>query len=137
MMHAKTRHLLLGCLMFGSGVLATSLASGKPAQEVEHAPTVAVCRADSAVWNSDFMKNGPKDSVGRISVQELLLRESEMNKCGFVDPPHPDNSNYNHPETYLFLQGLYSNEIGIRLVDFITRHNMWQQFLDEDAAGKR
>jgi hypothetical protein len=24
-----------------------------------------------------------------------------------------------------------------RALNFIIRHNMWQQFLDEDAAGKR
>lgn len=39
----KTKQMLLACLMFACGVLVASLASGKPAQEINHAPTIEQC----------------------------------------------------------------------------------------------
>jgi hypothetical protein len=88
---------------------------------VDKAPLL---QTGSAAWNADFMKYDPKDSLGNMSVRELLLTQSEMRKCGFVDPPRPEDSNHDQTETCLFLQGLYSNEIAVRAVDFITRHKM-------------
>jgi hypothetical protein len=52
-----------------------------------------------------------------------------MDKCRAVDPPHHWQY-FNVGEEALA-------EMAIRQRAFLVRHNMWQQFLDEDAAGKR
>jgi hypothetical protein len=52
-----------------------------------------------------------------------------MDKCQVVDPPNRWQY-FNVGEEALAA-------MAIRQRDFINRHDMWQQFLDEDAAGKR
>src|SRR6202041_742832 len=49
-MGMKAKLVLLGCVMFACGALVASLASARPRQAVEHAPTVEQCRADRAYW---------------------------------------------------------------------------------------
>lgn len=125
---------------FVVAVLVASFASAQPAQNVEHAPTVDVCRADSALWNAEALS--PKYHVENLSVQELLSRQTEMHKCGLVDrldpTPQPDTINrISQTEKYAFLFGFYGTEIAVRALDFIARHGLEQKFYAEDAAGAR
>jgi|ERR1700691_2360040 hypothetical protein len=114
--------------MFTCGALVASLTFARPPQAVEHAPTVEQCQADRAYWKS---KLGQPDEKGTDDVPFSMLVgwDAEMEKCRAVDPPN---------------RWLYFNvgeealaEMAIRQRAFLVRHNMWQQFLDEDAAGKR
>ena len=122
------KHTLLGCLMFACGVLAASLASAHPRQAVEYAPTVEQCRADRAYWMSKLEQPSEK-GTDDVTFETLRGWQKEMSKCQVVDP-----------ENYWKYYNAGSEavaESGNRALNFIIHHNLWQQFLDEDAAGKR
>lgn len=98
------------------------------AQEVEHAPTVAQYQADRAYWMSKLEK---PDGHGADDVSYDTLRgwSNEMDKCEVVDPA-------NYPKYYnAWVEAVETQEA--REVSFIVRHNLWKQFMAEDAAGKR
>ena len=102
-------------------------------QEVKQAPTVEQCRAEQRQWLSELEEpilpprtGGAADD---INYQELDGWAQEMFVCHNVDPP---------------LDGDYFNTAGEiaalevrRLRNFLLRHNLWDQFLAEDAQGKR
>jgi hypothetical protein len=104
----------------------------------QHAPTVNQCRADASVWNAAVMNHNPEFSKSKLSVTELSLRQDEMHDCRSVDPERVgDSASFQRSDTYRLLEALYTNEIAWRASNFINRHGLWQQFLDEDAAGQR
>jgi hypothetical protein len=95
-------------------------------QEVKHAPTVDQCRADQQLWLSKIEDFTSSQSVG----YELATGWGfVMEGCEKIDPDHLDR--------------YYNTEVEIavlrvtRLYRFLERHNMYQQFLAEDAQGKR
>jgi hypothetical protein len=128
MMHAKTKQALLGCLMFACGAVVASLAFARPPQAVEHAPTVEQCQADRAYWMSKLEQPDDK-GVDDVSYDTLNGWHKEMSKCEVVDPS-------NYWKYYNAMGESNAEQLG-RMIDFLSRHNLWQQFLDEDAAGKR
>ena len=107
-------------------ILVASLASGHPTQNVEHAPTVEQCRADQAYWFSKLERTHGTDD---ITYDNLRSWHTEMNKCAVIDPPKEWK--------YYNTMSESDAEVATRLMRFVNRHNLWQQFLDEDAAGKR
>ena len=117
-------------------VLVLLISSATLAQE--HAPTVEQCRADYRLWtaNLDF-----KD----ISYHELLRRAVEMNQCTIVDPDGMqaflDEEKRlgwkNASIIYPVAGSLFQHAADERMTHFVTRHHLLNQFLDEDAAGKR
>jgi hypothetical protein len=100
-------------------------ASSLTPQEVEHAPTVAQCQADQALWLSKL--EGPDPNS--LGFPTLLAWEHEMIQCEAVDPSNL-NKYYN---TWAEAQASDSS----RQFHFIKRHGFYDQFLAEDAAGKR
>jgi|SRR6516164_2691744 hypothetical protein len=97
-------------------------------QEVRRAPTVERCRADQKLWLS-MLEKGPEGPVAKVAFREFEGWQHEMNECSRVDP-----DNY---EEY-FKTGCASvAAAGDRIGNFIGRHNLWSQFLAEDAQGKR
>ena len=124
----KMKLVALSCMMFACGAVVASLASAPPPQAVEHVPTVEQCQADRAYWMSKLTQ---ADGKGTDDVQFLTLVDwdAEMEKCRAVDPPNRWQY-FNVGEEALA-------ETAIRQRKFLVRHNLWQQFLDEDAAGKR
>jgi hypothetical protein len=64
-----------------------------------------------------------------VSYDTLTEWHSEMRKCEVVDPENSD-------KYYNAMGESYAEQLG-RLIDFVDRHNLWQQFLAEDAASKR
>jgi hypothetical protein len=101
------------------------------AQQVHHAPTVEQCRADQRLWLSKLEDLGR----GRAGVATVGYREldqdwsNQMIECMTVDSEN--NSRYYN--TY----GETSAEELLRLENFLRRHNLFDQFLAEDAQGKR
>ena len=124
----KTRQALLGCLMFACGALVASLASAHAPQAVEHAPTVEQCQADRAYWDSKLEQDDRK-GTSDVPLTALFEWESEMDKCRVVD--HPNRWQYYNVGAEALA------EVSLRQRRFLVRRNLWQQFLDEDAAGKR
>jgi hypothetical protein len=105
-------------------VLLFSISSST--QEVQHAPTAAQCQADQALWLSKLETRG---GTSDIVVQTLHKWQNEMSDCETVDPLN--KLKYFNTETKI------EAELEGRELSFIHRHNLYQQFLDEDAAGKR
>jgi|SRR5215469_8003552 len=97
------------------------------AQEVKHAPTVEQCRADQRLWLSKLEESPMRV---RIPMGELDGWLVELNECRSVDPT-----------SEVPLSQLVTNEIiaeqATRYWHFIQRHNLYNQFLAEDAQGKR
>jgi hypothetical protein len=127
-MHMKTKLAGLGCLMFACGATVASLAFAHPPQAVEHAPTAEQCRADRAYWMSKLEQ---ADNKGTDDVSYAALRGwyNEMEKCQPVDPA-------NTFRYYNVMAESQGEQLG-RMINFLSRHNLWQQFQDEDAAGMR
>jgi len=100
------------------------------AQEVKHAPTVEQCRADQRSWRSKLDQAPVPSGVKDASFVELLNWYTEMKDCIRVDPDHRTD--------YLATLGLVDTTQYTRLVNFLDRHHLtWDQFLAEDAKGKR
>jgi hypothetical protein len=114
--------------MFVCGAVVASLASARPRQAVEHAPTVAQCQADRAYWDSKLEQDDRKGTLD-VPYTTLFEWDVEMVKCRVVDSQNRWQ--------YFNLGEEALAEMAIRERAFIVRRNLWQQFLDEDAAGKR
>jgi hypothetical protein len=109
----------------------------------QHAPTIAVCRADVAVWNDQSLKieyqtaedafNQNKTTnhsgVGILSVRDVSTRAHEMFDCSRVDSEKET--------TYLQAADFYTIVYDERVGHFLVRHNLWDQFFAEDEAGVR
>jgi len=110
------------CLVFGWLVLTVSLIG----QEIKHAPTVAQCQADERLWISS-VEHHNDDTLPPLRVLWNWALETE--DCQKVDP---DNQR-------LYFN-LSSEIIALRLTrmsHFLDRHNLYQQFVQEDEEGKR
>jgi hypothetical protein len=105
-------------------LLFLSASVAKP--QVEHAPTMAQCRADQRVWLSKI-EEGDREQLPTFTV--LSGWASEMNDCQKVDPTKAWS--YNNAG------GEIVAEQAARQLNFIRRHELYQRFIDEDAAGKR
>ncbi|MFZ0735752.1 MAG: hypothetical protein WBL70_19670 [Candidatus Acidiferrales bacterium] len=95
-------------------------------QEVKHPPTVEHCRADVLHWagrlNSD-------NKGGDVSILTLAAMNDEMSTCLSVNP--------GDEEHYLLILHVTEGISMVRMRDFIDRHNLSKQFIDEDKAGER
>jgi hypothetical protein len=124
-------------------ILATLLFSTATARVQEHAPTVEVCRADVAVWANtnaetdyynaerEWTTNGVpnRTDIEKLPIIEVKARAREMFVCQDVDPTRK--------ESYLDAGRFYHNVQADRWYEFLLRHNLLDQFEQEDAAGKR
>jgi hypothetical protein len=109
----------------------------------QHAPTVATCQADLAVWYSTDMateyltaeahwstdKIRNRTEIAKAPISEVIARQHEMFDCEKVDE---QKSSLYH-EAGMFYTTVYTD----RVVEFVSRHNLWDQFRKEDAEGKR
>lgn len=95
-------------------------------QDVQHAPTVAQCQADQRLWISRIEK-GDSSNLPKWAV--ISGWYTEISDCEKVDPTHKWD--------YYNLAAEISATQARRMYHFIKSHDMWQKFLDEDAAGKR
>jgi len=108
------------------------------AQEVQHAPTAAQCQADAALWNSqktDFFityKNTQdvrNTIIEKLTAKELFARSNEMFDCASVDS--------GRAKDYFATQDTYIELFLRRMNSFIQRHDLMDQFYQEDEAGAR
>ena len=113
------------------------------------------CKAEAIVWSSDLKDwydatkedNAENTAVSKMGIQDLYARGHEMLRCYFTVPFFVDeNGNLlftSQTETqaqgsvYKEVMGSYDDVASERLDDFLDRHHLRQQFLDEDAAGLR
>jgi hypothetical protein len=111
-------------ILTGLGLLCSSAMGQLP--QVKHAPTVEQCRADAALW---FAPNGDVRQIIMEPAGILNVKQKEMEDCIPVDPKNFEKYNV----------GLKAIEdvFYMRYKNFLDRHNLYQKFLDEDAAGER
>jgi len=96
-------------------------------QQIQHKPTVEQCRADMDAWFIKY-KNGRYPG----EFKELNRLSIEMSWCSVESDPDPDNK-----ELYQIVFDSITLEQWWRYLNFLKRHNLYDQFLAEDAAGKR
>ena len=106
-------------LAFAVVLLAASLGG-----QVEHVPMVAQCQADQRLWSSQFDKD-----ASSLKCEALDKMANEMSDCATVDPPHKKD--------YFYTSVQALGNITLRTISFIQRHQFWDEFKAEDAAGKR
>jgi hypothetical protein len=95
-------------------------------QEVKHAPTVDQCQADQRLWLSKLEDDrGTND----VKFETLEAWQREMKDCKEVDEING--------RKYFNVMTEIEAEFSRRELDFIVRHNQFDQFLAEDTAGKR
>jgi hypothetical protein len=93
---------------------------------VEHAPTVAQCQADQALWRDKLSGDASASTPTYLTIRKW---PSEMNDCASVDPSHSDE--------YLVVAGLAAAGMARREFDFLKRHDLFTQFVTEDNQGMR
>jgi hypothetical protein len=110
-------------------LLFSAVIGASQTKQVEHAPTVEQCRADQALWLSKLETTPRGSGTSNVDVRTLHAWAVEMDDCKAVDQANELKYYNTEAETTAAVSG---RELG-----FIYRHNLYQQFLDEDAAGKR
>lgn len=125
--------------------LATFVSGGfaQQSQEPQHAPTIEVCKADVAVWWTDYIVDQYENSenelastgkylrnpAGDLPITEVSARMNEMHNCARVDA--------HDRATYTSAWEFYYGVAMERWRQFVVRHGMRDQFMKEDAEGLR
>jgi hypothetical protein len=115
-----------GAMNFLKGLLMLTLVTAFVAGQMEHAPTVQQCQADERLWMNKIEETNLTIHPDYITVNAWF---NEMRDCQSVDPANKIK--------YYNLQSEIVVENAMRLQHFVMRHEMWEQFIKEDAAGKR
>jgi hypothetical protein len=98
--------------------------------QIEHAPTAPQCQADQAVWLEKLESPGVgPGTTDDVTFTTLIEWNKEMGMCGTVDPSR--RFQYVSTSKEIFAA------VAIRYQDFIDRHDLYPQFIQEDSAGKR
>lgn len=96
--------------------------------QVKHAPSIEQCRADQRLWQS---KLNAVESFTEVGAKELVGWGTEMGECLEVDPSPI------FQKAYADTRADTTAVQAIRMFHFIDRHNLFEQYLAEDAQGKR
>lgn len=97
----------------------------------DHAPTKNQCRADYNLWSSAATLSAKDiaESLDKLPAEEMSKRAREMSQCFFVDAAR--SAQYNAQTSS------YNLALRTREENFLRRHGLLDQFLDEDAKGFR
>ena len=88
------------------------------------------CQADVLAW----MKSRHTDQVD-LTYREFKRRKNEMAVCGELDPAFVKVQKTKSP--YDLVVFAYALWMGERQQNFLIRHKLVKQFLQEDDAGQR
>jgi hypothetical protein len=101
------------------------------ANSQDRAPTKDQCRADYSLWSSAATLSGKDiaEALDKLSAEEISKRAHEMAQCFFVDSAR--SAQYNAQTSS------YNLALRTREENFLRRHRLLNQFLDEDAQGLR
>jgi hypothetical protein len=123
---------------FRLGVLAASMIMLIAAAGAEDPPTpLKQCRIDLSTYtklgpltNPSFAQiKAQKDYLRSLRLSEISHRFKEMGDCMEADPQNELG--------YAHVSSLLQQEETSRYVNFLLRHGLWDQFVAEDAQGKR
>ena len=112
-------------------LIVVSLTTSLTTAQVEHAPTVAQCQADQRLWFAQVQ--GDAETIGGgdtlpANYTTLSQWRREMYDCG-ADAENRRKYTDTDRELAVIMK--------MRLADFIRRQQLWDKFLEEDAAGQR
>ena len=104
---------------------------GSVSSQQGFAVSIERCRSDLASWTNNFSyrDQGKPDSL--LTYDQLTARIGEAKGCRIID----DNEPYHTAAA--IVQSNYSAVVNERLLDFVARHNLSEQFKKEDADGLR
>lgn len=111
--------LSLCCILFADLLVA----------QIKHAPTVTQCQADERTWAAQIDEHLQHERALSWTYYTLKDMGEEMLACDDVDPR-------NHT-AYINTAVEITEAMNKRAMSFIARHQLWDQFIEEDAAGKR
>ncbi len=115
-----------------------------PTSGQQHALTQQQCQADASAWgpkqdswfNTVDLSKPNQGSFGvassdRATIDEINLRIQEMEQCKRIDVTLLSSRTYSNVEVF------YMYVTWQRMHNFLIRHNLRDQFLQEDKEGKR
>jgi len=94
--------------------------------QIEPAPNVAQCEANSRLWLAKLESPSVGDLPDYWTLSSWVINVGD---CLEADSPNELR--------YYQLHSELSSVQHLRLMHFLDRHKLWQQFTDEDTAGKR
>ena len=95
-------------------------------QEVKPSLTLEKCHEDQQLWLTRLEST---HGVEQVTYMQLGDWWHEMRECDASDP-------VNHDQYYNTTSEIQAAE-QLRLIDYLDRHNLLVQFVEEDAAGER
>ena len=100
----------------------------------QHAPPAQLqCPADAQVWT----KQSDGD-LKELTASVVEARGSEMIACFKSAPICGENNNNSAVAMdYMMLAEVYTSELSTRFSHFLSRHDLSEEFLREDAQSKR
>jgi len=101
------------------------VASSLQAQNAGASP-LADCLTSGDQWLHEGVP-----ALDKLAAADLLSRSHSMDQC---EEAYPRNS---HVPQWKMLGRTFRQTLGVRALSFIRRHNLQDQFVQEDAAGKR
>ena len=87
--------------------------------------TVEQCRVNQRSWA--VLINEP--TLRQVTFAQLALLNNDLRTCGQLDPAFSSH--------YESVNARIHSETAMRYFDFMQRHKLYNQFLAEDAQGKR
>ncbi|MDP9161979.1 MAG: hypothetical protein M3O09_17355 [Acidobacteriota bacterium] len=92
--------------------------------QVKHAPSVEQCRADQRLWLAQLESSGSLPNY-----RTLQGWNHEMGECSSVDSENQAR--------YFNVRAEVVAEQASRVEEFLSRHNLYDKFIEEDNMGKR
>lgn len=111
-------------------------------QEPKHAPTLQSCTADLNLWTAqipgwpDSSAEQDREGTKPLTFSEMAARVKSINNCVHAYPAL-NRAATGELSVPFSLIDIYQREITNRYVDFLERHNLLGNFMQEDKAGKR
>jgi hypothetical protein len=119
----KTTLVAIWLLLTVSSAIAQNNATPEP----EPKPTPAVCKADLKAWSAQKTET--------LTIKEIDVRMNEMVACANEASRHW----HSYKQVHSYLDEFYRThaELADRTFDFITRHDLQQQFGEEENGSSQ
>jgi hypothetical protein len=114
--------VILGLLIFSTRPVSPQDTEG---------PALEQCRIDLASWTHDFSYVQPANADLMLTSRQLMDRTRELKKCILLEAKEPYRSSITSLEPH------YDELLEERLLGFLARHNLLEQFQKEDSDGLR
>jgi hypothetical protein len=108
-------------------VILAMLLGAASLQAQDTAPPLGECHKDGDLWLHEGVA-----AVHELAIADLASRNQFMEQCIKAYPRI-----FSRMREWQMFERIYREEIGLRALSFIARHNLKDKFMQEDAAGTR